>query len=851
MIDALNFKINQQKSQINQLNVELSGKQQVITAKEEEKNAIKKEIDQEKLRNLEFIKRVTSLEQEFAKQKKEINELRGEKAIAEEKAANYNDMIDDLVSQLKEKDDSQPNDNERTQFKMKFLESRQEIMKKNDEIKALNLENQELKEEIERLQAEILSLREDSNNIKNKYENLQIESEILLNDLKNLQQQNQGLLTINLENIEKNIAQSKEFLEKKRDVIAPAPESPRKKEAKNAINAKKMIQNNKKGEKNAVVDNNNNNNNDFSKIESSSKIDDKTKNGEESSKNDKKFESLNNFKNENKEKSNEKSTLGKKSDSFKNVNKKIPKEKGQSQSIHYIQPNYENEKQKEIEKVKNSEIVNNNERIENNEKNDKKIIVDNNSLTQEKIHKENSKKQVKNIKNSNEMDLSKTNNEKTSKFINPQRTEKSIEKNKDKTPKSFNEINTKAINSKTNNNLSDKMPPIEEKIVNNSANKEKMFQSSTIENNSFKQITNELNQTNNTMNFSAKTKTNLKDNNKNITLESSIKTNENIQKNNILSSKNKNNSNDKIIDSLIKNHKENERFKTPEPIKNFIGTSNISQENQKKVQEQEKLLKSFEQIKQEKNLLQVEISKKNEYITNLEIQIQQFMKEKIEISHKLQKNEENLKITLSIVHKSTQTSFEFDNQSSKETKKPKELQQTSTKLNQIINKKKNPLPLLDTLYFQEKSVLEKFSFDSVKSSENLLLSLNFSKLKEFSPSKQKETETEQTYEEIFQLLQRNIEFPRKNQENMEAYLGFNEFIKEKKVPKYEEFKEIMKKIIDEHQKCGPKCPHLQRFYDRLGFSELKANRKPFKIHKRNLSRLLILPPPNSSADINY
>lgn len=53
---------------------------------------------------------------------------------------------------------------------------------------------------------------------------------------------------------------------------------------------------------------------------------------------------------------------------------------------------------------------------------------------------------------------------------------------------------------------------------------------------------------------------------------------------------------------------------------------------------------------------------------------------------------------------------------------------------------------------------------------------------------------------------------------------------------FEEFKNVMEGIKDEHKKCGNNCIHLTRFYNKLGY--YPTNKRPiYQLHKNTISKL--------------
>eukprot|EP01016_Furgasonia_blochmanni_P007213 TRINITY_DN12888_c0_g1_i4.p1 TRINITY_DN12888_c0_g1~~TRINITY_DN12888_c0_g1_i4.p1 ORF type:complete len:505 (+),score=68.01 TRINITY_DN12888_c0_g1_i4:70-1515(+) len=53
----------------------------------------------------------------------------------------------------------------------------------------------------------------------------------------------------------------------------------------------------------------------------------------------------------------------------------------------------------------------------------------------------------------------------------------------------------------------------------------------------------------------------------------------------------------------------------------------------------------------------------------------------------------------------------------------------------------------------------------------------------------------------------------------------------------QEFKARFKKIQDDHRRCGPKCPHLNRFYDKIGWTHPRNRKTVFEVHKTIINKL--------------
>jgi len=58
------------------------------------------------------------------------------------------------------------------------------------------------------------------------------------------------------------------------------------------------------------------------------------------------------------------------------------------------------------------------------------------------------------------------------------------------------------------------------------------------------------------------------------------------------------------------------------------------------------------------------------------------------------------------------------------------------------------------------------------------------------------------------------------------------------IPEYNNFKKFMRNLKDKHEGCGKNCPHLKRFYEKLGIlKEKQDGRQQVLPHKRNMNKL--------------
>ena len=66
------------------------------------------------------------------------------------------------------------------------------------------------------------------------------------------------------------------------------------------------------------------------------------------------------------------------------------------------------------------------------------------------------------------------------------------------------------------------------------------------------------------------------------------------------------------------------------------------------------------------------------------------------------------------------------------------------------------------------------------------------------------------------------------------------------IPNFEEFKEFLERMLNQHKKCGKECSHLKRFYEKIGYLPTEknssyANRVPFKPKKMIINSLPKIP----------
>lgn len=780
----------------------------MISIKEDEKNSIKKNNDQEKLKSLEAIKRITNLEMEINKNKKEISVLKTEKGILDEKIINYNEMVEDLDQQLKEKNSNSTNQ-DKTNYKLLSLQIKQELSSKTQEFKALTKENANLLFEITCLKEKLKDLLQEKLSLQINYCQIQTDFDELLNEL----QSEKGLLNQNNDKekigaLEKKLNGLKTTMMVRMEDMSNLNDNTMTK-----INDRSIpINNVKQEEKNYTIE----------KDKIKTKEQRKLMNSNEILK--------------------EEDRNGEKTEKIARGNKEIVKKSGGKKIDDKIDNN-----EKDLINNEKKNILNKEKFIEKKEKNNDKIIENKDKVVEKKV------KNILNIENKEKIIEKKLNtlekkekitenhlkdkiiqkiNEKKAKIIE-KTPEKQVKNKQNDTLKPKTDNQEKIIEKKTENSVkiaekilikSESLHKIEEKNQNEQSNKSLEMEKISVIQNPLKSLitdTSKILITNpqNPLKFSLSENTSMERTHLEITNSDSKLKNEEDSfplKSTKTEELNLNsftdNQNISIVDVDNKENMEN---------LNVFSVIENKKEKEKKVAVTHQLLNNKEDDKllfeQEKKYLQDELESNKNLLDALQEKLEQISEENTFLQEKIvmlvaKTNERPF------FEKFTQTSFH---------KKTVNIKQSSSK--------KSQLTLLDSFFFDEKNKLltnpTKYTFESVKNSENLLINMNFSKFKEVEVE-----ESENKYDAIFNLMKKNVESGT-SYYNPEELIHFEKFFKEKRVPKYEEFKEIMIKTIEEHKKCGPKCPHLTRFYDKIGFSEQKLNRKLYKIHKRNLSRL--------------
>lgn len=149
------------------------------------------------------------------------------------------------------------------------------------------------------------------------------------------------------------------------------------------------------------------------------------------------------------------------------------------------------------------------------------------------------------------------------------------------------------------------------------------------------------------------------------------------------------------------------------------------------------------------------------------------------------------------------------------------------------------------------------NMNNMNENETSFPSINFSKYREVGGEEPEVNEEEEKFSQIYKTMSKMVE---KN--GIHIFLNLNEdldaifkkiyAIKKQnddndvgflKMPDISQFKEIMRTIDKEHERCGGSgglCGHLKRFYEKLGWKEEKWGRKVYKVHKRDINKLKIL-----------
>lgn len=803
IIEALKFKITKFKVEIDEKKGEINSKSELLQQKSEEIAGIKRELDNEKKRTLELFNKIAISEYEINKNKKEINEMKNKNGQFEDQIASLNSMIDDLVIQLKEKGSGSEENQEVVHYKTLYLDSKQDNFKKYEEIKALNLDIVQLTEEIESLKKIIEEMNKEKENMVINYEYLQMDCEKLIKTSKEKREELQKKIETYQELLEGNeLAKEKTVLFAKNNEGFKEIEEMERKIVELKIDTKETIEkieinpdfidksieinktsikNNKKEKKEIEISRN------AMKKEGTLKKETMASKKEETLIREmKKMMSLKPVegdlkKNKESYKRNFDRTMIKSMVNVKDyikddeiekseriiVNIKEKKEKNEKNFMRNIEKKGENLVEKKEKSFNEKKAMNLEKKNENNEK----IIEKPN----EKIEKKTEKKTEIIEKKPEKIDKKQ---EKKAESLDKklETLDKKPELTPDKKPE--NPLKKVEISGKKAESLDKKLEkPLESHK--NEKNLDKIFKIPD------KKLEEKHLPAKNTAEFLPRP-TSLSP-----LIEKPLNNPDNSLEKSQLQSSNS---------SIIIFRKENVRYKTPDPLNNNPRlSSGVLKESQFLIEKQQFIKEN------EKN---------KTLISDLEKKLIEILEEKDSLLSKLSFYEEKREMTKITSEKLIQTSFYEE-----KTKNPMKIQN---------------LVLKDVGFFEENpgfATSSKYAFENIKSSENLLMNVNYSKFKEVQNQVK-----DQKFEEIFNLLKNNIENPGNN-ENATNLLGFERFFKDKKTPKYEEFQEILEKVLEEHRKCGRKCPHLKRFYERLGFSESKNNRTVFKIHKRDLSRL--------------
>ena len=881
----MNYKVGQLKEELQEKKNDLDVKMKLLENKTSEIQIFKKDIEAEKMHNLELSSKLASTEFELGKVKKEINSLKAEKGKMEESMVNFNGMIDDLVGQVKSKEGTQGELGQQAERnKMLALEYKQDGIKKTEEIRGLKLEITRLNDEIVVLRAELEEINKEKDVLNQNYEDLQNDCERLIRtsrekreqlqqriDQYQLALQAQELVGSNksLDFEKKDDNRLKELEELERRLIEQKKEERIRKE-------EKMIQNVhsemdiviKKGKKGAFT-------NDLKKVimskpeiedgredthrvrSDSDRINSKKRNKTENSKNN-----ASNYDTKNKtiiDTKNKTTTDAKNRTIIDNKNKTMI-EQGNKTLRDYNDKNDKNDDRNNMINEENMEksemeikrsqfkrgvekgmvrsMINvNNEtgRKEKDEGGDKTGRAEKKERKWEEINsmkKEKSERKIQNTEKKNDDQNNRKQENQSKTVVENEKKPETSEKKPEKRPESIEKRqgspsrkpeNTEIPPKKLENPIK-KQPEIQEKKPENPIKKQPENQEKKPENPIKKPENQEkksekIPEISNPAALPLKTPENLPlkpdPSSKDLpikkppSLHQPVKIpTETISKPPILApiiddSKTKKSINDKpTSNSMISEFRsENTKFKSP-----IVSPKHAEKEKDAQfLIEKEKIIKENE--------------KNKNIIEELERKLEEILKEKDSLLARLSYIEEGSKV------KSTRT-FE-------------KIVQTSFYEEKTAPKKQKNVILKDLGFFDDKPAVSnngypissKFAFENIRSAENLLTGMNFSKLKEVAG-----LEKDRKMEEIYGLLQKTIDTG-DNTNPAGGLLGFEGFVKDKKQLKFEEFQEMMGKVIEEHRKCGPKCGHLKRFYDRLGFVEGKMNRTVFKIHRRDLSRL--------------
>lgn len=847
----------------------------LLEAKNSEIQVFKKDIEAEKMRNLELSSKLASTEFEFGKMKKEVNDLKAEKGKMEESMMAFNGMIDDLVGQVKTKEGTQGELGQQAERnRMLAFEYKQDGIKKSEEIRGLKMEITRLQDEIAVLKAELEEMNKEKEVLNQNYEDLQNDCERLIRTSREKREQLQQRidqyqlalqaqeLTIgsnkSLDFDKKEDSRLKELEELERRLVEQKREERIRKEEKMIKNVHSEMEigtTGKKGKKGAFS-------NDLKKIamskpeiedareetgrgrSDSDRLNNKKRNKTETIKKERENKTIIDSKNKTVTDTKNRPIIDNKNKTMidqGNKNMRDDDDKNEVNDRKNLITSEDNMERSEME-LKRSQfkrgvekgmvrsMINVNNEIgkkEKDEAGDRTARAEKKERKWEEINSMKKEKSERKIETTEK----KTDDEKKRKQENPSKImveqEKKPTENSEKKPEKRPESIEKRQGSPSRKPENTEIPPKkpENPIKKPPENQEKKSENSLKKSEDKKPENSFLKKPPEISNPSApplKTPENaaLKPEvpskdlpiKKPPSLHQPVKTpTESISKPPILApiiedSKIKKGANEKPSpNSMISEFRsENARFQTP-----LVSPRHAEKEKEAQfLLEKEKIIKENE--------------KNKSMIEELERKLREILKENDSLLARLSYMEEGSKVkSKSTFEKIVQTSF-YEEKSA-----PK-------KLKNVILKDMGFFDDKPTLTYNNSSgapISSKFAFENIRSAENLLTGLNFSKLKEVAGQ-----EKDRKMEEIFGLLQKTIDTA-DNTNPVGGLLGFEGFVKDKKLLKFEEFQEIMGKVIEEHRKCGPKCGHLKRFYDRLGFVEGKMNRTVFKIHRRDLSRL--------------
>lgn len=186
-------------------------------------------------------------------------------------------------------------------------------------------------------------------------------------------------------------------------------------------------------------------------------------------------------------------------------------------------------------------------------------------------------------------------------------------------------------------------------------------------------------------------------------------------------------------------------------------------------------------------------------------------------------------------------------------------------------KEKDILPIKSEENGQENIIFNEFPMKKAKhlsaSSSNLLGELiKTGEKNEFLEEKEKNyqknhdlwelsrEEKEKVFQKMyigFNKLQENLLSSQKEHKKFLRHVALIKHIKKEvngnfdgdiQMPNFEEFKEFLERMLNQHKKCGKECSHLKRFYEKIGYLPTEknssyANRVPFNPKKMIINSL--------------